>query len=65
LDFAILVGRGGMPDMAVPFLHLLATVAPDSPVPAARAVVAESMLVKHQLLILIRFPETGTQSPLR
>src|ERR1700726_50020 len=43
-----------MRDLAVPFLHLLATVARLVGPGGARAVVAESLLVKQQLLILNR-----------
>ena len=43
-----------MRDLAVLFLHLLATVARLAGPGGARSVVAESMLVKHQLLILNR-----------
>jgi hypothetical protein len=53
-----------MRDLAVLFLHLLATVARLAGPGGARAVVAESMLVKHQLLTQ-SFPETCTQSPPR
>jgi putative transposase len=41
-----------MRDLAVLFLHLLATVARLAGSSGARAVVAESVLVKQQLLIL-------------
>jgi putative transposase len=41
-------------DLAVLFLHLLATVARLAGPGGARSVVAESLLVKHQLLILNR-----------
>jgi hypothetical protein len=41
-------------DLAVLFLHLLATVARLAGRGGARSVVAESVLVKHQLLILNR-----------
>jgi hypothetical protein len=41
-------------DLAVLFLHLLATVARLAGPGGARSVVAESLLVKHQLLILDR-----------
>src|SRR6266853_3251707 len=41
-------------DLAILFLHLVATVARLAGPGGARAVVAESMLVKHQLLILNR-----------
>ena len=43
-----------MRDLAVLFLHLLATVARLVGPGGARSVVAESVLVKHQLLILNR-----------
>jgi putative transposase len=43
-----------MRDVAVLFLHLLATMARFAGPGGARAVVAESLLVKHQLLILNR-----------
>jgi putative transposase len=43
-----------MRDLAVPFLHLLATVARLVGPGGVRSVVAESVLVKHQLLILNR-----------
>jgi Integrase core domain len=43
-----------MRDLAVLFLHLLTTVARLAGPGGARAVVAESVLVKHQLLILSR-----------
>ena len=43
-----------MRDLAVLFLHLLATVAWLAGPGGARAVVAESVLVKQQLLILNR-----------
>jgi putative transposase len=41
-------------DLAVLFLHVLATVARLAGPGGARSVVAESVLVKHQLLILNR-----------
>jgi hypothetical protein len=41
-------------DLAVLFLHVLTTVARFARPGGARAVVAESVLVKHQLLILNR-----------
>jgi putative transposase len=41
-------------DLAVLFLHLVATVARVAGPGGARSVVAESVLVKHQLLILNR-----------
>ena len=49
-----------MCDLAVLSLHLVATVAPLAGPGGARAVVAESVLVKHQLLILNR---SRTRSP--
>src|SRR5579864_9447239 len=51
LGFRQLVTMGAMRDLAVLFLHLLLTVAGPG---GARAVVAESVLVKQQLLILNR-----------
>src|SRR6516165_5790586 len=45
---------GAMRDLAVLFLHLLATVARLARPGGTRPVVAESVLVKQQLLILIR-----------
>jgi hypothetical protein len=50
-------------DLAVLFLHLLSTVARLAGPGGVRAVVAESVLVKHQLLILNSFSKTVTQSP--
>jgi hypothetical protein len=41
-------------DLTVLFLHLLATVARLASPGGARSVIAESVLVKHQLLILNR-----------
>ena len=52
-----------MLDLAVLFLHLLATVARLAGPGGARAVVAESILIKHQLLILNRFSKAVAQSP--
>ena len=43
-----------MRDLAVLFLHLVATVARLARPGGARSVVAESVLVRHQLLILNR-----------
>ena len=43
-----------MRDLAVRFLHLLVTVARLAGPGGARSVVAESVLVKHQLLVLNR-----------
>ena len=54
LGFRRLVTMGAMRDLAVLFLHLLATVARLAGSGGARAVVAESVLVKQQLLILNR-----------
>src|SRR6516225_10509466 len=45
---------GAMRDLAVLFLHVLVTVARLAGPGGTRAVVAESVLVKHQLLILNR-----------
>ena len=45
---------GAMRDLAVLFLHILATVARLAGPGGARAVVAESVLVKQQLLMLNR-----------
>src|SRR5256886_14872325 len=52
-----------MRDLAVLFLHLLATVARLAGPGGARAVVAESVLVKQQLLILNRSRKTFPQPP--
>ena len=46
--------RSGVRDLAVLFLHLLATLARLAGPGGARSVLAESLLVKHQLLILNR-----------
>ena len=54
-----------MRDLAVLFLHLLATVARLAGPGGARSVVAESVLVKHQLLILNRSRKRVSQSPSR
>ena len=58
---------GTMRDLAVLFLHLLATVARFAAPGGARAVVAESVLVKQQLLILCmansKFPGISRISP--
>ena len=43
-----------MRDLAILFIHLLATVAKLMSPGGARAVVAESLLIKHQLVILNR-----------
>lgn len=43
-----------MRDLAILFVHLLTTIAKLTRPGGARAVVAESLLVKHQLLILNR-----------
>jgi len=43
-----------MRDLAILFIHLFATIAKLMHPGGARAVVAESLLVKHQLVILIR-----------
>ena len=52
-----------MRDLVVLFLHPMATVARLAGPGGARALVAESVLIKHQLLILNRSPETLIQSP--
>ena len=52
-----------MRDLAVLFLHLLATVARLAGPGGARSVVAESVLVKHQLLILNRSRKRSPSSP--
>ena len=49
-----------MRDLAVLFLHLLATVARLAGPGGARSVVAESVLVKHQLLIFNRSRNRST-----
>ena len=64
VGFASLLGWA-MRDLVVLFLHLLATVARLAGPGGARAVVAESVLVKHQLLILNRSRATFPQSPSR
>jgi putative transposase len=43
-----------MRDLAVPFIHLITTIARLAGPDGARSVVAESVLVKQQLLILNR-----------
>jgi putative transposase len=50
-------------DLAVLFLHLLATVARLAGPGGTRAVVAESLLVKHQLLILNRSRKRSPNLP--
>ena len=49
-------------DLTVLFLHLPATVARLAGPGGARSVVAESVLVEHQLLILNPFSKTVAQS---
>jgi hypothetical protein len=51
-------------DLAVLFLHLLATVARLAGPGGAHSVVAESLLVKHQLLILNRSRKRSPNLPL-
>ena len=46
-----------MRDVAILLIHLIATVAKLIGTGGARTIVAESLLVKHQLLILITGPE--------
>ncbi len=43
-----------MRDLAILFIHLLATIAKMTRPGGARAVVAESLLLKHQLMVLNR-----------
>jgi hypothetical protein len=50
-------------DLAILFLHLLTTVARLAGPGGARSVAAESVLVKHQLLILNRSRKRSPQSP--
>jgi hypothetical protein len=52
-------------DLAVLVLHLLATVARLAGPGGARSVVAESVLVKHQLTDSQSFSKTVAQSPSR
>jgi len=52
-----------MRDLVVLFLHLLATVARLAGPGGGRAVVAESVLVKHQLLILNRSRQRAQPPP--
>jgi hypothetical protein len=54
LDFAILLLCSVMRDLAVLFIHLITTIARLAGPGGARSVVAESVLVKQQLLILNR-----------
>ena len=54
-----------MRDLPVLFLHLLATVARLTGPGGARAVVAESVLVKRQLLILNRSRKRSPKPPPR
>jgi len=54
-----------MCDLAVLVVHLLATVARLAGPGGTRAVVAESILVKQQLLIVHSFPATFFQAPPR
>src|SRR5262245_26660125 len=54
LDFAILLRCSIMRDLAVLFIHLITTIARLAGPGGARSVVAESVLVKEQLLILNR-----------
>ena len=64
-EVAILLGSL-VRDLAVLFLHLLTTAARLAGSGGARSVVAESLLVKQQLLILNPFSETVAPSaPLR
>ena len=52
-----------MRDLTILFLHLLATVARLAGPGGARSVVAESLLLKQQLLILNRSRKRSPQSP--
>jgi hypothetical protein len=54
LDFAILLLCSVMCDLAVLFIHLITTIVRLAGPGGARSVVAESVLVKQQLLILNR-----------
>jgi hypothetical protein len=54
LDFAILLRCSVLRDLAVLFIHLIPTIARLAGPGGARSVVAESVLVKQQLLILNR-----------
>ena len=54
-----------MRDLAVLFLHLLATVARLAGPGGARSIVAESVLVKQQLLILNRSRKRSPHLPSR
>jgi putative transposase len=49
-------------DFVVLFLHLLVTIARLAGPGGARSIVAESLLVKHQLLILNRSRKTVAES---
>jgi len=50
-------------DLAVLFLHVLATVARLAGPGGARSVVAESVLIKHELLILNRSRKRSPNRP--
>ena len=63
-DFAILSDRA-VRDLAVLFLHLLATIARLVGPGGARSVVTESLLVKHLTADPQSLPETFSQAPLR
>ena len=52
-----------MRDLLILIIHLVTTVFRLARRGGLRAVVAESVLVKHQLLILNRFTSTVAQSP--
>ena len=60
--FASLLGLA-VRDLAILFLHLLATLARLAGPGGARSVVAESVLVKQQLLILNRSRKRSPTSP--
>ena len=61
--FRQVVYNNRMRDLVVLFLHLLATVARLAGPGGGRAVVAESVLVKHQLLILNRSRQRAQPPP--
>src|SRR5207249_8584595 len=52
-----------MRDLVILFIHLLTTAAPLATRGGLRSVVAESVLLKHQLLILNRSRQTRSPSP--
>jgi hypothetical protein len=56
---------GPMRDLAILFLHLISTIAKLFGPGGARSIVAESLLVKHQLLIVNRSRERAPNLPRR